>query len=249
MGEHDQQQPQRPRGTFITFEGIDGSGKSTQLRMLASRLRLKGADVLTTMEPGGTPLGRRLRAAFLETEESVDPLAELLIFAADRAQHVRFLIQPKLEEGKIVVSDRYSDATRAYQGAGRGFPAEMIDRVIELATDGLKPDLTLYFDLPVETALMRTRTRAEGEGAEPKNRMDGETAEFYRRVREAYLETARREPQRFRTVDASLSVEEIHANVSEIVAEFLAQKDTPKESEPPPPPPPLLLPAAKKTTL
>ena len=211
------------RGTFITFEGIDGSGKSTQLRMLASKLRVTGYDVLTTMEPGGTPLGRRLREAFLETEESVDPLAELLLFAADRAQHVRFLIKPKLEEGKIVISDRYADATIAYQGSGRGFPGETINKVIELATEGLKSDLTLFFDLPVEAALLRTKSRTH-ENSEPKNRMDDETADFYRRVRDSYLEIARREPKRFRTLDASLSVEEIHSEVAEIVIGFLEKR-------------------------
>jgi dTMP kinase len=211
------------RGTFITFEGIDGSGKSTQLRMLASDLRVKGYDVLTTLEPGGTPLGRRLRAAFLETEESVDPLAELLLFAADRAQHVRFLIKPKLAEGKIVISDRYADATFAYQGAGRGFPKDMVNEVIRLATDGLKPDLTLFFDLPVEMALARTKSRQDASG-EPKNRMDDEAADFYRRVREAYLEIAALEPERFRTVNAALSLEEIHAQVSALVTEFLENR-------------------------
>jgi dTMP kinase len=208
------------RGIFITFEGIDGSGKSTQLRMLASKLRVKGLDVLTTMEPGGTPLGRRLREAFLETEESVDPLAEMLLFAADRAQHVRFLIKPKLAEGKIVLSDRYADATYAYQGAGRGFPEEMVSKVIELATEGLTPDLTLFFDLPVEQALLRTHSRT-AETGEQKNRMDKETTGFYNRVRDAYLEIARREPERVRVVDANPSVEEIHSEVSEIVLGFL----------------------------
>lgn len=207
-------------GIFITFEGIDGSGKSTQLRMLASDLRVKGFDVLTTMEPGGTPLGRRLREAFLETEEAVDPLAELLLFAADRAQHVRFLIKPKLNEGKIVISDRYADATFAYQGAGRGFPKDTVNEVIRLATDGLKPDLTLFFDLPVETALQRTKARHD-EGDEPKNRMDDEERDFYSRVREAYLEISLKEPERFLVVDASSSVEEIHSKVSEIIHEFL----------------------------
>ncbi|MEO8073172.1 MAG: dTMP kinase, partial [Acidobacteriota bacterium] len=135
------------RGKFITFEGVDGSGKSTQLRMLASELLMKGFEVLTTCEPGGTPLGRRLREAFLETEENVAPLAELLLFAADRAQHVNFLVKPALEEGKIVISDRYADATFAYQGAGRGFSESTVKQVIELATEGLKPDLTIFFDL------------------------------------------------------------------------------------------------------
>ncbi|HEY0048226.1 MAG TPA: dTMP kinase, partial [Pyrinomonadaceae bacterium] len=134
------------RGKFITFEGIDGSGKSTQARLLAGELRLRGYDVLATMEPGGTPLGRRLREAFLETEEEVAPLAELLLFAADRAQHVEFLVKPALQDGKIVVSDRFADATAAYQGAGRGFPEKTINQIVNLATRGLQPDLTLFFD-------------------------------------------------------------------------------------------------------
>ena len=134
------------RGKFITFEGIDGSGKSTQLRLLADDLRFRGFNVLVTHQPGGTPLGRRLREAFLDTEENIAPMAELLLFAADRAQHVEFLIKPALAEGKIVISDRYADATTAYQGAGRGFDAKTIKQVIQLATGGLKPDLTLFFD-------------------------------------------------------------------------------------------------------
>jgi dTMP kinase len=207
------------RGKFITFEGIDGSGKSTQLRMLASELRLRGFDVLTTCEPGGTPLGRRLREAFLETEETVSPLAELLLFAADRAQHVDFLIKPELDAGKIVISDRYADATFAYQGAGRGFSEKMVVEVIKLATDNLMPDLTLFFDLPVEKALLRTTSRSEN--GEKKNRMDSETMEFYERVRAAYLEIAGREPNRFRTIEANGSIEEIHAQVIKIVIEFL----------------------------
>ena len=207
------------RGKFITFEGIDGSGKSTQLRMLASGLRLRGFDVLTTCEPGGTPLGRRLREAFLETEETVSPLAELLLFAADRAQHVDFLIKPELNAGKIVISDRYADATFAYQGAGRGFSEETVKQVIKLATDGLMPDLTIFFDLSIEQALLRTASRSEN--GEKKNRMDSETAEFYTRVRDAYLEIAEREPNRFRVIDANGAIEEIHAQVIEIVTKFL----------------------------
>ncbi len=207
------------RGVFITFEGIDGSGKSTQLRMLASELRLSGLNVLPTMEPGGTPLGRRLREAFLETEENVAPLAELLLFAADRAQHVNFLVKPALEEGKIVVSDRYSDATFAYQGAGRGFPEATVNQIIELATSGLKPDLTLFFDLPIERALSRTNNR--NDTGERKNRMDKETAGFYERVREAYLKISEDEPERFRVIDASGSTDEVKSLVLKIVSEFL----------------------------
>lgn len=207
------------RGKFITFEGIDGSGKSTQVRMLASELRLREFDVLTTLEPGGTPLGRRLREAFLETEENVSPLAELLLFAADRAQHVNFLIQPALSEGKIVISDRYADATFAYQGAGRGFDENTVNQVIQLATGGLKPDLTLFFDITVENALLRTKSRSNDETI--KNRMDAENAEFYERVRDAYLQIAKNEPNRFRILDANGSIEDIKKQVLEIVTEFL----------------------------
>jgi dTMP kinase len=210
------------RGKFITFEGIDGSGKSTQLRMLANELRVRGFNVLPTSEPGGTPLGRRLREAFLETEENVAPLAELLLFAADRAQHVNFLVKPALAEGKIVISDRYADATFAYQGAGRGFSESTVNQVIELATDGLKPDLTLFFDLPIEKAVLRTNNRTDA--GEQKNRMDKETAGFYARVREGYLKIALNEPERFRIVDAEGSTSEVQMRVVEIVTKFLGKQ-------------------------
>jgi len=209
------------RGKFITFEGIDGSGKSTQLRMLANELRVRGFNVLPTSEPGGTPLGRRLREAFLETEENVAPLAELLLFAADRAQHVNFLVKPALAEGKIVISDRYADATFAYQGAGRGFSESTVNQVIELATDGLKPDLTLFFDLPIEKAVLRTNNRTDA--GEQKNRMDKETAGFYARVREGYLKIAANEPERFRVVHAEGSPSEVQVRVVEIVTKFLSR--------------------------
>ncbi len=198
-------------GKFITFEGIDGSGKSTQLKMLADELRSQGVDIITTCEPGGTPLGRSLRAAFLETREAVSPMAELLSFAADRAQHVEQLIKPALAAGKIVISDRYADATAAYQGAGRGFTAEQIDQVIDLATGGLKPDITLFFDIPVDAALRRMNTREESHTK--KNRMDEETAEFYSRVRDAYLQIASRESDRFRIINADRSADEISRDV------------------------------------
>jgi len=209
------------RGQFITFEGIDGSGKSTQLRMLAGELRQRSIDVITTREPGGTPLGRRLREAFLETEETVAPIAELLLFAADRAQHVEFLVKPALGEGRVVISDRFADATFAYQGAGRGFPEATVNQIIELATGGMKPDLTLFFDISVENALKRMRSRSET--GERINRMDVETADFYTNVRSAYLAIAEREPMRFRIIDANGSVAEIQAAVVEIVTKFLGK--------------------------
>ncbi len=209
------------RGKFITFEGIDGSGKSTQLRLIASDLRFRGFSVLTTQEPGGTPLGRRLREVFLETNENVSPTAELLLYAADRAQHVKFLINPALESGNIVISDRYADATTAYQGAGRGFSPTVIQQVIKLATEGLKPDLTLFFDLPVDAALLRTNLRDES--GERKNRLDRENSDFYKRVRESYLEIIAKEPNRFRIIDSARSVEEVHSEVLELIRAYLGK--------------------------
>lgn len=176
-------------------------------------------DVVTTREPGGTELGRELREAFLETHEQVAPMAELLAFAADRAQHVEFLIKPALRDDKVVISDRYADATIAYQGAGRGFPADKVNQVIELATGGLKPDLTLFFDIPVEMATERMSVRDESEAK--ANRMDVETAEFYHRVRDGYLTIAAAEPVRFIVLDASGSIEEIESKVAAIVGEMI----------------------------
>lgn len=211
-------------GTFITFEGIDGSGKSTQVRMLSSVLRLRGMDVMQTREPGGTPLGARLREALLDAQEQVDPLAELLLYAADRAQHVRLLLNPALAAGRVVLSDRYADATVAYQGAGRGFEPSLVTQVVELATGGLKPDLTLLFDLSVAESNERSRQRTTGDGAAPNDRLELEAENFHARVRDAYLQIAAAEPERVRIVDASLSVEEIHAHVLEIVVPFLESR-------------------------
>ncbi len=206
-------------GAFITFEGIDGSGKSTQLRMLASVLRLRGMDVVQTREPGGTPLGARLREVLLEADEQVDPLAELLLFAADRAQHVRALVQPALQSGRVVLSDRYADATVAYQGAGRGFSAAFVEEVVTLATGGLMPDLTLVIDLPVAESRARAQRRRRN-GLE-LDRLDAEDTTFHERVREAYLQLAAREPERIRLIAAAGAVEETHARVLEIVIPFL----------------------------
>jgi len=192
--------------------------------MLAGALRQRSIDVITTCEPGGTPLGRRLREAFLETEETVAPIAELLLFAADRAQHVELLIKPALQEGRTVISDRYADATFAYQGAGRGFPEGTVEQVIGLATGGLKPDLTIFFDVSVEKALGRTASRKET--GERVNRMDAETADFYSRVRDAYIGLAERDRERFRVVDADGPVEEVQARVLELTLPLLNATDS-----------------------
>ena len=214
---------------FISFEGIDGSGKSTQLRMLASELRLRGFEVVSTREPGGTSLGNRLREALLDSQEQIDPLAELLLYAADRAQHVRTLLTPAIETSHIVLSDRYADATVAYQGAGRGFPPALVDEVIELATGGLKPDMTLIFDLAVNESSRRAQRR-ERKG-QTRDRLDAEDMTFHSRVRDAYLAIAAAEPERVRVVDASASVEETHRRVMQLVMPFLEAR--PENTKPP----------------
>src|SRR6185503_1929520 len=208
-------------GAFITFEGIDGCGKSTQLRMLTGELRARRLEVVTTREPGGTTLGKKLRAALLDVEEQVDPLAELLVFAADRAQHVRTVLRPAIEAGRIVFSDRYADATVAYQGAGRGFDPKLIEEIVALATDGLKPDLTLLFDLSVEESAVRTRRRV---ASKRTDRLDIEAQDFHARVRDAYIEIAKAEPERFRVIDARGSVDQTHRVVMDIVIPFLQER-------------------------
>lgn len=208
-------------GAFITFEGIDGCGKTTQLRLLAGELRVRGMRVVATREPGGTPLGQKLRAALLDVKEEVDPLAELLVFAADRAQHVRKHLLPALKGNEIVLSDRYADATVAYQGAGRGFDSKLIQEIVELATDGLKPDLTLLFDLSVDDAAVRTRRRV---ASKRTDRLDSEDRDFHGRVRDAYVEMARAAPDRFRVIDARGSVDETHRIVMDIVMPFLKER-------------------------
>jgi len=208
-------------GAFITFEGIDGCGKSTQLRLLASQLRVRGVPVIATREPGGTPLGQKLRAALLDVQEQVDPLTELLVFAADRAQHVRKHLLPALEQNQVVLSDRYADATVAYQGAGRGFDPKLIEEIVELATGGLKPDLTLLFDLSVAESAVRTRKRVQNKRTD---RLDIEDAEFHTRVRDAYVAMARAAPERFRIIDARGSVDQTHRIVMDIVVPFLTER-------------------------
>src|SRR5262249_1682708 len=149
-------------GKLITFEGIDGCGKSTQLRLLEQYLLERGLPVLSTREPGGTELGKKIRSALLDGGPgSVEPLAELLLYAADRPDHVRRVILPAVEEGKVVLSDRFFDATTVYQGYARGFDISLVNKLNTLATGGLNPDLTLLFDLDVEVALKRTRKRGD----------------------------------------------------------------------------------------
>ena len=208
------------RGKLITFEGIDGCGKTTQLRLLERILTSHSIPFVSTREPGGTELGKMIRAALLNVSpHSVDPLAELLLYAADRAQHVREFIAPNLANGTLVLSDRFYDATIAYQGYGRGFDLTLIKQLNDLATGGLKPDVTLLFDIDVATGLERIHRRG-GETANvaaeaQADRLDREPQEFHERVRQGYLELARQEPTRFRVIPASGSIEVVRPLVTE----------------------------------
>jgi dTMP kinase len=178
---------------FVTFEGVEGCGKSTQLRLAAERLRQKGHPVVETREPGGTPVGERLRAVLMDPERTeLDPLTEWLLIEADRRQHVREVLAPAVAAGSFVLCDRYSDSTEAYQRAGRGIDAEAVRLVDALARDGLEPDLTLLYDLDPEAGLARTRQR---DGTRV-GRFEAADLSFHHAVREAYLEIARREPSR-----------------------------------------------------
>jgi dTMP kinase len=215
------------RGKFITFEGIDGCGKTTQLRLLERYLAEQAIPFISTREPGGTPLGTRIRAVLLEvSEEPVEPLAELLLYAADRAQHVRQLILPTLARGKVVLCDRYSDATIAYQGYGRGFDLPLVEQLMNWATDGLKPDLTLLFDLDVRVGLNRVHRRSHANTSaqtlEQPDRLDLEPAEFHERVRQGYLAIAARAPERFRLISAAGSIETVAENVFKEVEHVLS---------------------------
>lgn len=179
-----------PRAPFITFEGVEGAGKTTLAQQLAKWLQAQGVPVILTREPGGSELGKQLRPLILN--QPLDAYAELFLFLADRRQHTLQRILPALEAGTWALCDRYADSTLVYQGYGRGLEIELIRRLNALATSGLQPDLTLLIDLPVETALAR---------AEAPNRFEAETLEFHQRIREGYLQEAARDPHRFLTLN------------------------------------------------
>jgi dTMP kinase len=216
------------RGRFITFEGLDGSGKSTQMTLLARRLREMGRNVLVTAEPGGTPIGEQIRRILLDRANTgLRPIAELLLYFASRAQNVEEVILPALEQGRIVLSDRFTDSTLVYQGFGRGLGEEAVAALEKIACRGLKPDLTIYLDIDLETSLERARARnrtIEGERS-VETRMDEQSAEFYRRVREGYEILARREPQRFRVIDGRRAPESVAADVWRAVEPILGAGD------------------------
>jgi len=196
---------------FITFEGPEGSGKTTQMELLKGYLEEKGYSVHATREPGGTSIGDQIRAVLLDPRNTeMLPASEALLFSAARAQIVNEVIQPHLAQGDIVLCDRYADSTLAYQGYGHGLDLEMLHTITAFATGGLKPDLTVYLDIDVEEGLRRKLTAHEAGQAE-WNRLDQQEIAFHRRVREGYLQMATREPDRWLVVDATQSLEAIQA--------------------------------------
>jgi dTMP kinase len=183
---------------FVTFEGVEGAGKSTQLALAAERLRRSGREVLETKEPGGTVIGQKIRAILLDVAHgNLDPVAEWLLYEADRRQHVRELLRGAMAANRFVLCDRFSDTTEAYQQVGRGLDAQLVKQIDALARDGLLPDLTLVYDVVPEEGLARARSR---DGS--VDRFEAAELQFHRRVRGAYLEIARREPDRVRLIPA-----------------------------------------------
>lgn len=189
---------------FITFEGIEGSGKTTQIAKVAERLRGQGHDVLTTREPGGCPISNAIRGILLNpANDALDYRAELLLYAAARAQHVAEVIQPALKQGQIVLCDRFTDATLAYQGYGRGLDLDLIAELNALACGDCRPHLTLLLDMPHDTGLKRALTRNDVQNMTNEGRFEQESLDFHKRVRDGYLSLAQREPQRIQIIDAT----------------------------------------------
>lgn len=197
------------QGLFITFEGPDGCGKTTQMKLLAEYLEKKGEEVVLTREPGGKGLGEKVREILLNYDGEVSDRCESFLFLADRAQNIDIIVNPAVKAGKIVLCDRHIDSTVAYQGYGRGLDIERINMLNNLATNGKKPDLTFVFDVDVETSMKRV--------GKEKDRMESAGIDFHNRVRQGYLELAKQEPNRIKVIDATKSIEEIHDEVINIL--------------------------------
>jgi dTMP kinase len=205
---------------FITFEGGDGSGKTTQLKALEDYLIKRGKSCIATREPGGTSLGSLIRQVLLEVgKQPITSPTELFLYLADRAQHIHEVIVPAIEQGKVILCDRHTDSTLAYQGYGRGIDLGLLRSLNDIASQGIKPDLTFLFDCPVEIGLARTAQRQSQAtmGAGREDRFEREKVEFHKRVREGFLELARAEPTRFRIIDAVRSVGEIAREIENII--------------------------------
>ena len=218
----------RPKFAFmvrlISFEGGDGSGKTTQLKLLDNYLASRGKLCLSTREPGGTTLGEMIRKILLEAGKvEIAYPTELFLYLADRAQHVHEVIRPALASGRLVLCDRFTDSTLAYQGYGRGVDLDMLRRLNQVASHGITPDVTFLLDCPVEVGLSRTAQRNMNlkSGGSREDRFEQERADFHERVRRGFLELARAEPQRIYVLDASRPTEEVHHEIKKIVDEKL----------------------------
>ena len=197
------------KGLFITFEGGDGCGKTTQIELLDKYLKDKGYETLLTREPGAKGLGIKIREILLNYDGDVSPNCESFLFLADRAQHVDCIIKPAIEQGKIILCDRHTDSTVAYQGYGRGLDIDRINMLNNIATSGLKPDLTIVLDVDVETSMQRV--------GKEKDRMEAAGIEFFKRVRNGFLEIAKKEPARVKVINSSDTIENIHKQVVDLV--------------------------------
>lgn len=203
-------------GLFITFEGPEGAGKSTNLQVFAKALRAAGCEPLLTREPGGTPVAERIREVLLSHhDENLCADTELLLMFAARAQHLEALIKPALAAGRVVISDRFTDATYAYQGGGRGIPVERIASLETWVQGDLRPDLTVVFDVPVEVGMARARARSE------LDRFEVEQQSFFEAVRATYLQRAAAEPRRYRVIDASGDLQQVAAGMQPLIDEVL----------------------------
>lgn len=201
------------KGLFITFEGADGCGKTTQLNLLKDYLTSKGFDVVITREPGGKGLGEKVREILLNYGGVVSDRCESFLFLADRAQNIDIIVNPAVEQGKIVLCDRHTDSTVAYQGYGRGLDITEINMLNNLATHNRKPDLTLVFDVDIDTSMQRV--------GQNKDRMESAGKEFFNRVRNGYLELAKQEPQRIKVIDSTKTIEEVFEDVKKIIDSYL----------------------------
>jgi dTMP kinase len=212
---------QSPRGKFITFEGLDGCGKSTQLEKLAAALRRRGIAVVTAREPGGTVIGERIRAVLLDSRTAgLDPHAEMALMFASRAQLIAEVILPALEAGKWVLCDRFTDSTEAYQGGGRQLGSDVVLRMHELLCGGLWPDLTILMDSDVGSSVKRARRRNK-DAAQDENRFEKENEAFFTRVHDTFLAIAQREPKRLALIDARPPIETVHQEIVRVVRERL----------------------------
>lgn len=208
---------------FISLEGIEGCGKTTQISQLSAYFEERGRPYIVTREPGGTAIGQKIRSILLDpASKDLVPAAELLLYMADRAQHIHSLIKPRLAEGKIVVCDRYFDATLVYQGVARGLDTELICELHRIIFEDLKPDITLLLDLPPRVGLARAWQELDS-GSRPgtESRFEEETIGFHEKVRAGYLELVGREPDRFKVIDASRKIDEVQADIRKVLAEFL----------------------------